>query len=53
MASTPQVFFIPFIFSAVLLAWLFAFIIISLFIVSIGEIGQNENFKFLTEVKMK
>lgn len=52
IGNTPQVFLIPFIFSAVLLGWLFVFIIISLFIVSIGEMGQNENFKFITEVKM-
>ena len=53
IGSTPQVFLVPILFAILLVIWLFVFVIISLFIVSIGELGPRQGtFTFLSEVKM-
>lgn len=41
IGSTPQVFLVPVLFAILLVVWLFVFVIISLYIVSIGELGPR------------
>lgn len=52
VGGTPQIFLIPPIFTIILMVWMFVFIAISLYILSIGTIVQRkEPFQFLGEVK--
>jgi hypothetical protein len=43
---------VPPIFTVVLIIWLVVFIVIALFVVSIGQLTQRQDFTFLSEVIM-
>jgi hypothetical protein len=52
VGSTPQIFLIPPVFSILLMAWMIVFIVVSLFILSIGTVEQRPPpLSFLGDVK--
>ena len=51
LGGNPQVFLVPPMSLAVILAWMVAYLVMAAYIVSVGEIGPRDDFAFLTTVK--
>jgi hypothetical protein len=50
IGGTPQVFLVPPIFIVLLVAWFAVWVVIVMYILSIGELKQREDFVFLTSI---
>ena len=50
IGGTPQVFLVPPVFIALLVAWFAVWVVVVLYVISIGELKQRDDFVFLTSI---